>query len=277
MAAIYEPSGAAREYSPLALNYITGCDHGCAYCYVPKMMKRFRAGYVHSDVYIKEETKLMKELTASFRKHRNSQKQVFLSFLTDPYSHFNNETKLTRRVLEMLLEYQIPVSILSKGGFNILKDLDVIKEFGENIQVGGSLTFINREDSTKWERNSSDPQERFETLRILHNEGVRTWASMEPVIYPEQSLEIMEITKDYVDAYKIGKLNHFPKHEQKFDWTKFLNDSISIMRKNNKPFYIKNDLAEFANEETFLTKEERDMDFLAIPNKFNKKELFEYA
>lgn len=277
MAAIYEPSGAAREYSPLALNYITGCDHGCVYCYVPKMMKRFRAGYVHSDVYIKEETKLMKELTSSFKKHRNSPKQVFLSFLTDPYSHFNNETKLTRRVLEMLLEYQIPVSILSKGGFNILEDLDVIKRFGKNIQIGGSLTFVDKDLSKKWEQNSSDPQERFETLNILHNEGVRTWASMEPVIYPDQSLEIMEITKDYVDAYKIGKLNHFPKHEQKFDWTKFLNDAVGIMRKNNKPFYIKNDLAEWANEETFLTKEERDMDLLAIPNKFKEKELFGYA
>lgn len=277
MAAIYEPSGAAREYSPLALNYITGCDHGCVYCYVPKMMKRFRAGYIHSDVYVKEETKLMKELTASFKKHRNSPKQVFLSFLTDPYSHFNNETKLTRRVLEMLLEYQIPVSILSKGGFNILKDLDVIKQFGENIQVGGSLTFVDKDLSKKWEQNSSEPKERFETLNILHNEGVRTWASMEPVIYPDQSLEIMEITKDYVDAYKIGKLNHFPKHEQKFDWTKFLNDTVRIMRKNKKPFYIKNDLAEWANEETFLTKEERDMDFLAIPNKFKEKELFDYA
>lgn len=54
MTAIYEPQGAAREYSPLALNYVRGCDHGCVYCYVPKMMKRFDAGYVHSDVYMKE-------------------------------------------------------------------------------------------------------------------------------------------------------------------------------------------------------------------------------
>lgn len=267
MAAIYEPKGAAREYSPLALNYIKGCDHGCVYCYVPKMMKRFDKGYVHSDVYIKEESKLMKELEASFKKHRNSEKQVFLSFLTDPYSHFNKETKLTRRVLEMLLEYNIPVSILSKGGLNILDDIDVFKKFGANIQVGCSLTFTDKADAKKWEQNSSDPEERFEALRVLHEQGIKTWASMEPVIFPEQSLEIMEITKDYVDAYKIGKLNHFPKHEQKFDWTKFLNDSIVIMRKNNKLFYIKNDLALWANEETTLTAQERDMDFLALKRK----------
>jgi len=271
MAAIYQPSGAAREYSPLALNYIKGCDHGCVYCYVPKMMKRFDAGYQHSNVYIKEEKALMKEVLSSCKKHANSDKQVFLSFLTDPYSHFNNDTKLTRRVLEMLLEYKIPVSILTKGGNNVLQDIDLIKRFGKNIQVGGSLTFTKDEDSLKWEKNSTLPKERFETLKILHENGVRTWASMEPVIYPEQSLEIMELTHQYVDGYKIGKLNHFPRHEEKFDWTKFLNDAISVMRKHGKPFYIKNDLSLHANEETVLYEKERDMDFLAIPNTFSRQ------
>jgi len=86
MAAIYEPSGAAREYSPLALNFIKGCDHGCVYCYVPKMMKRFNKNYIHSDVYIKEESMLLKEIERSAKKHKDSENQVFLSFLTDPYS-----------------------------------------------------------------------------------------------------------------------------------------------------------------------------------------------
>lgn len=274
MAAIYEPRGAAREYSPLALNYIHGCDHGCVYCYVPKMMKRFNAGYIHSNVYIKEVGSLIKELKSSAKKNRHSEKQVFLSFTTDPYSHFNNETRLTRKVLEILLENEIPVSILSKGGNNILQDLDIIKMFGENIQVGGSLTFTNNEDTLKWEKNSTLPDERFDALKTLHEAGVKTWASIEPVIIPEQSLEIMELTKDYVDAYKIGKLNHFPKHEQKFNWTDFLNRSIFIMRKNDKPFYIKNDLFEFANEETFLYPNERDMDHLALKNNFVKETLF---
>jgi DNA repair photolyase len=269
MAAIYEPSGAAREYSPLAMNYIKGCDHGCVYCYVPKMMKRFNAGYVHSNVYIKEETALLKEIEASCKKHQRSDKQVFLSFLTDPYSSFNQNTRLTRRVLEILLKYQIPVSILSKGGMRILEDLDIIKAFGENIQVGGSLTFTNLQDSLKWEKGAAIPEERFEALEQLHAEGIRTWASMEPVIFPEQSLEIMEITHTYIDAYKIGKLNHFPKHEVRFDWTQFLVDAVGIMRKYKKDFYIKKDLLEFKPEGLYLSANEINMDYLAIPNKFN--------
>jgi DNA repair photolyase len=264
MAAIYQPSGAAREYSPLAINYIKGCDHGCVYCYVPKMMKRFDAGYVHSNVYMKEESNLLKEIKASAKKNANSPTQVFMSFLTDPYSTFNNETKLTAKVLEILLHYKIPVSILTKGGRNVLQDIDVIKAFGPNIQVGGSLTFTSVEDSLKWEKGAAVPEERFGALKELHDHGVKTWASMEPVIYPEQSLEIMEITSGYVDSYKIGKLNHFKKHEDKFDWTKFLSDAVGIMRKHNKPFYIKNDLAEYRDNSLYLSADERNMDYLAL-------------
>jgi len=266
MSAIYQPSGAAREYSPLALNYIKGCDHGCVYCYVPKMMKRFNKNYVHSKVYIKEESKLLKELESSAKKFKDSENQVFLSFLTDPYSSFNKETKLTRKVLQILLNYNIPVSILTKGGFQVLDDLDIIKQFGANIQVGASLTFTNEEDSLKWEKGAAIPKDRFNALKILNEQGVKTWASLEPVIFPEQSLEIMQLTSSYVDAFKIGKLNHFKKHEDKFDWTKFLNNSIAIMRKNNKLFYIKNDLAAFANNETVMMPHERDRDFLALKN-----------
>jgi len=268
MPGIYVPQGAAREYSPLALNYIKGCDHGCVYCYVPRIMKRFGKGYVHSNVYAKEEKELMKEIESSCRRHRKSPQQVFLSFLTDPYSSFNDETKLTARVLNILLTHQIPVSILSKGGLRMLQDIELFKQFGENIQVGGSLTFTNTKDSQKWEPGASVPQERFEALHILHNAGVKTWASMEPVIDPQQSLEIMEITHDYVDAYKIGKLNHLKKQEDKVDWGKFLTDAVCIMRGYGKNFYIKKDLLKYKSAGLHLEQHETNMDHLALINKF---------
>lgn len=96
---------------------------------------------------------------------------------------------------------------------------------------------------------------------------MKTWASMEPVIYPDQSLEIMEITAPYVDSYKIGKLNHFKKHEDRFDWTSFLSDAVAIMRKHDKPFYIKKDLLTFRAPELYLSPQEVDMDHLALTPK----------
>lgn len=273
MAAIYEPRGAAREYSPLALNYVRGCDHGCVYCYVPKMMKRFDKGYIHSNVYMKEIKVLENEILKSAKKFKDSERQVFLSFTTDPYSHFNNETKFTRKVLQILLDHNIPVSILSKGGNNLLQDIDLFKAFGNNIQIGASLTFTDPNDSRKWEKNATLPNERFETLKILHKNGIKTWASMEPVIFPDQSLEIMDLTHAYVDAYKIGKLNHFKNYEDKFDWPDFLTKAVSIMRKYNKPFYIKKDLLAFKPDELYLSDEEVDMDFLALRNCRSTKQL----
>ena len=266
MAAIYEPKGPAREYSPLALNYIKGCDHGCSFCYVPKFMKRFNSGYIHSNVYMKEEKALMKEITASARKYRGSKDQVFLSFLTDPYSHFNKDTKLTRLVLMILLEHQIPVSILTKGGLQVLDDLDVFKLFGDNIQVGASMTFTKNEDQLKWQKSSSPPQEQWEAMKVLHSEGIRTWASIEPVIIPEQSLEIMDITHQYIDGFKIGKLNHLPKFESRIDWNKFLRESVEKMRQYNKLFYIKEDLRKFKTDDIVLAHHEVDMDFMALKN-----------
>lgn len=264
MAAIYEPRGAAREYSPLALNYVKGCDHGCAYCYVPKMMRRFNSNYVHSDVYMKEEEKLKKEILASVKKYANSTKQVLLSFTSDPYTHFNNETKFTRWVLEILLEYNIPVSILTKGGKKALQDLDVIKQFGDKIHVGASLTLDNDNDSLRWEKHAALPDERLSALRIFHENGVRTWASFEPVIYPEQSLNLMKKGIDFIDFYKIGKLNHYKKYEDKIDWSSFLENTVKIMREHDKDFYIKNDLAKFVTDNIFLYPYERDMNFLSV-------------
>lgn len=167
-------------------------------------------------------------------------------------------------MLLILLENNIPVSILTKGGARILEDIDVIKQFGDKIQIGASLTFTSETDSLKWEKGAAVPSERMEVLRMIHQQGIKTWASMEPVIYPDQSLEIMELTKDYVDGYKIGKLNHFQNHEKKFDWAKFLTDSVEIMRRNNELFYIKKDLLEYKEDSLHLFEHEIDMDFMAI-------------
>lgn len=65
---------------------------------------------------------------------------------------------------------------------------------------------------------------------------------------------------NFVDQYKIGKLNHI---ENDTDWNKFLVDVVTLLRKNNKQFYIKDDLALFAKDFK-LTLQERNADLLAL-------------
>ena len=110
MIKIYEPRGRAREYSPFAMNYFKGCDHGCSYCYVPRMMKVFNSQYCHDDVSVNM-AGLWKE-AERFSKSKNSGKQVLLSFTGDPYCGL--ESGETRDVLCAFHEHDIHCSVLTK-------------------------------------------------------------------------------------------------------------------------------------------------------------------
>lgn len=71
---------------------------------------------------------------------------------------------------------------------------------------GATLTFIDELKSLEVEPNAAKPQDRISTLKKLHEEGIKTWASIEPVIDPVQSLALIEATMPFVDQYKIGKM-----------------------------------------------------------------------
>lgn len=262
---IYIPSGRAREYSPLAVNLYKGCGHGCAYCYVPNIIKITRNEF-DNQVEVKKD--VLTRLETSAKKYAGTDQQVLMSFTTDPYNELNDEMQLTREALKIFLKYKIPVAILSKGGGKVLKDCDIIKQFGKHIKVGASLTFINDKDSLKWERNAAVPNDRLKTLELLHALGVRTWVSLEPVIDPVQTLKLIEASYKFVDEYQVGKLNHL-KNET--DWKNFLLQAITKLMLNNKEFYIKQELKE-ADPELGLEPKYTDMDYLTLPA-FEKTEV----
>lgn len=74
--------------------------------------------------------------------------------------------------------------------------------------------------------------------------GIRTWASLEPVIDREQSLQIIRETQDFVDEYKIGRWNH-DRRSNEIDWQTFTEEAVSLCRELGKEFYIKKDLEVF--------------------------------
>jgi len=74
--------------------------------------------------------------------------------------------------------------------------------------------------------------------------GIPTWVSLEPVIDPIQSLEIIRTTHDYVDVFKVGKWNH-DKEASKINWPKFAKDAVNLLNELGAQYYIKKDLAIF--------------------------------
>ena len=260
MCKIYQPAGRAREYSPLALNMYKGCTHGCKYCYVPRIFCKWNRDYNHAACEPKFNAT---ELERSAANLQGCGKQILLSFTGDPYCGIDNTP--TRQALEILNRYNHHVAILTKGGTRCLKDIDLFKQFGKRIKIGATLTFSKDEESMEWEPGGALPGNRLDMLRQLHEQGITTWASFEPVVIPDHSLTLllMVASGGYVDHVKIGKINNYQDIDKRIDWNLFIKNAVDICRHYNLPFYIKNDLASF-NRDTVLRPEERDQDYLNI-------------
>lgn len=257
---IYEPAGRAREYSPLALNFAKGCTHGCKYCYVPNMLKRFNSNYNHDIPSLNPD---LTKLKNSAKKMQGVNKQILLCFTTDPYS--NENYRLMPEILNILNYYKHKVAILSKAGIRLLDDLENFRKFDNRIKIGATLTFWEEKDSEKWEPNAAMPKERIEVLKILAENGIKTWASFEPVIKPDQSLKLLQSVIPFIDHVKIGKINNYKGVDKEIDWADFLFQSVRMLRSAGMydRFYIKNDLVKY-NNSVYLSGNETNEDYLNL-------------
>jgi DNA repair photolyase len=202
-------------------------------------------------------------------KFRFLDSQVLLCFTGDAYCQKDVELVATRKVLEILYNNKIPVSILSKGGSRVLRDLDIIKKFGDKIKVGATMVFSKDEDRKKMESGASSVEDRYKSLEIFYQNKVKTWVSLEPVIDVRQTLEIIDRTYCFVDEYKVGKINNYGNYN--IDWEKFLYDAVEKLNKYGKNFYIKKDLAVY-NKRLDLSKNTK-LDMFKIDG-WKKKSLF---
>jgi DNA repair photolyase len=229
MTYIYGPKGKAGEYGELALNIYKGCSHGCKYCYVsPILYQSPEQFHANPQARTLDYRTLNKELE-SFRG-----KSVFLCFTCDPYQPIDSDLEITREIIQRFRLFQISPNILTKGGLRSTRDFDLLAR-DPGAKYGATLTFLNPEDSLKWEPGAALPQERMDALKQAHDLGIKTWASLEPVIDPAQSLQIIQKTKNFVDEYKVGRWNHNPK-ANKIDWKTFGKKAVELCQEFEKKY-----------------------------------------
>ncbi len=234
---IYEPRGRAREYAPLACNLYGGCDHACTYCYAPDAVHKDRAGFAtphtRGDDFL---TRLDKEGKRLATAHVTG--QVLLCFTCDPYQHLDVAERLSREAIRILHRHGFPVSVLTKGGSRALRDINL---FFNTDAFATTLTLLSDKHSLAWEPGAALPEDRIETLQAFHKAGIPTWVSLEPVLNPESTLELIRRTHPFVDLYKVGTLNHHPLAKT-IDWRKFAVDATTLLASLGKQHYIKDDL-----------------------------------
>jgi hypothetical protein len=156
------------------------------------------------------------------------------------------------------------VAVLTKGGKRCLDDLELFQKWSDKrVKIGATLTAMSIPLSLKWEPGATTPQERIDALRTLHESGVTTWASIEPVFDPAESLAVIKASLPFVDGYKVGKLNHVANTT---DWKAFCISAVELIRAAGKKLYVKNDLRPFAPVR-FLTEAESNPETMFLPDR----------
>lgn len=148
---------------------------------------------------------------------------------------------LTRDCLQLFNNHDINFQILTKGGTKAVRDFDLYKQ-GDAFAC--TLTFWNEQKSLEWEPKAMLPSDRIKALEIAKANNIETWASFEPVIDPKETFELIDRTKDFVDLYKIGKINRF-KTGIEVDWRKFTVFTMNYLDKLGKKYYIKDSLKQY--------------------------------
>lgn len=160
------------------INPYTGCLHSCVYCYAT-FMRRFTG---HSepwgkflDVKVNAPELLEKEL-----RRKTVTGTVMLSSVTDAYQYAEAKYRITRRLLEILLDHDVNVEILTKCDL-ITRDTDLLKRF-RNASVGISIMTADDRSARLFEPYAPPPSKRLAALAKLKDSGIGTWAFISPYL-----------------------------------------------------------------------------------------------
>lgn len=164
-----------------SLNPYRGCQHHCAYCYAPNVL-RINQDYWNTTIEVK--TNIPKILSKELKRKKAG--IVGISTVTDPYQPVEKKYLLTRYCLEQLLKVDFPIHIQTKS-ILVTRDIDLISRFSDS-QVMISIGTIHDEQRKLLEPNSSSIKERLQALRIYSDAGVKTSVFFGPV-YPTISFE----------------------------------------------------------------------------------------
>jgi DNA repair photolyase len=185
-----------------SINPYRGCEHGCAYCYARPTHET-----LGMNAGIDFETKVLvkHDAVALLRKELNNRRwqcePIMMSGVTDCYQPAERRFKLTRGVLEVLLEAHQPVCMVTKNVL-ILRDLDIISAMAVKnlISVAVSITTLDAELARTLEPRTSTPAARLRAVRELSSAGVPTRAMLAPLIPGLTDNEVPAILEAAKDA-----------------------------------------------------------------------------
>jgi DNA repair photolyase len=197
-----------------SINPYRGCEHGCVYCYA-----RPSHAYLNLSPGLDFETKLFAKTNAAELLHSEWAKPGYrvspinLGANTDPYQPIERRYRITRQILQAMLEQRHPVSIVTKNAL-VERDLDLLAPLAQQnlVYVFVSVTSLDNKLSSKLEPRASAPHRRIAALKALSAAGVPCGVLVAPIIpmltdrWMEQILERAREAGAQMAGYTILRL-----------------------------------------------------------------------
>jgi DNA repair photolyase len=185
-----------------SINPYRGCEHGCVYCYA-----RPSHAYVDLSPGIDFETKLFykadaaRVLRAELARSGYRCRPIMLGANTDPYQPVEKRLRVTRSILEVLLQARHPVMVITKGTL-ILRDLDLLQELAQQrlARVTVSLTTLDPELKRTLEPRAASAQGRLRVISALSQAGVPVGVLTAPMIPAVNDAELEQLLEAAAQA-----------------------------------------------------------------------------
>jgi len=195
------------------VNPYTGCAFGCQYCYAT-----FAGRFVQQPiqawgdyVYAKANavSLFIRKLDALRRSGRAP--SLLLSSVTDPYQGVERRFRLTRGILEKLVEEPYPgrVGILTKSPL-VLRDVDLLTAL-PRVEVGLTVTTTDDRLGRLLEVRAPRASRRLETLAALTSQGIATYAFVGPLL-PHFRYERAALDTLFGDLARAGVRDVYVEH-----------------------------------------------------------------
>lgn len=248
--AIYQPAGAAEEYSKWACNLYKGCDHNCTYCYCKHGPLAHALGGPHAVLKLtlgdeRNAVRIFRKELDKYRSQIIADGGLFFSFSSDPF--LPQTAELSSKCIRYALDSGVPVYILTKAVHFAYRSWHIASMYAHRdlVHIGFTLT-----GHDEMEPGAPSTQERIEAIRHLHDDfELFVFASIEPVIDFKSSLDCITAIMPYVQEIRIGLLS--PYSPRRYDWDecdRFISEVTDLSLKHGVKVQWKDSINRFYKE-----------------------------
>lgn len=184
------------------INAYRGCSHACVYCFARATHDYLGLG-IGEDFDTQIVVKINAVERARYETHpaRWAGATIAMGTNTDPYQRAEGKYKLTRGIVEVLVERSNPFSVLTKSPL-ALRDLDLFVKASRTSDISVDFS-IGTFDEAVWkstEPGTPHPRQRLAAVARLASAGVPTSVLVAPILPGISDDGVEEVMQTCLDA-----------------------------------------------------------------------------